>query len=94
MSGFLVGDAVANQLLDLHVVCVTAKEFSCIPFFDGKEAVADLTFGGDSQSVAIVAKRLRDRINKSDAATTGPKVVIDGRLAWVFSMSWLKRAKR
>ena len=66
MSGFLVADAVVNELSKLFIGCTVAQQGAGIPFLVREEAIADFAFCGDTQPVAVVAKRLRDRIDEAD----------------------------
>src|SRR5262249_61112216 len=64
----LVGDCEAEQFLEVLVVCSVAERRLQVPLAAREEAGAKLPVGGQADSVARRAERLRDGVDEADLA--------------------------
>src|SRR5437867_316914 len=80
VAGLLGLDTVAHQLDDVFVAAAAAEDRAGVPFHRGKQAVADLSLGRQSQAVAILTERLRHRVDEADRSAPVGKAKIGGGL--------------
>ena len=90
MPGFLGRHAPGEHLRDLLVTRSLPHQFTHVPFFVGKEAVSQLSFGRHPESVAVRTEGLTDGVDKPDSADPVGKCEIDRRLTAVGSFGRLQ----
>src|SRR4029450_9996568 len=87
-------DAVADELRQLFVSAAAAQDCAGIPFDGREEAIPHLAFGGDAKAVAVLAERLRDRVDKANRPAAIGEAEVGRRLAGVRSLGRLESSDR
>ena len=60
MPRFLGGNTCSDKIGEIVVRAVAAKDVTSVPLFGGEKTVANLTFGGEAEAIAVAAERFRD----------------------------------
>ena len=78
--------AFPDQLGNIRVAASLSDDGPRVPLGCGEEAISELTFRSNSQPIAGIAKRLRDRVDKTDTADAVRESIVDGWLARIGSV--------
>ena len=93
VAGFFMHHAFTQPVTNLCLRGSVAKQFPSIPFFCRKQTVSQLTFGGNSETVAVAAKRLSDGVNEADATAAVGEFEVDSGLARIWPRPRYQGAK-